>query len=61
MNKNYKDIIEYLNLLQKNKERQLENGDFTKIKSVAYGLEIDINAIKMVIEIVKEDVENEFD
>ena len=61
MNKNYKDIIDYLDLLKRDKERQLETGDFTSVPSVAMDLEYDINALKTVIDIVKDDAKLDFD
>lgn len=39
MNKSYKDVVEYLGLLKRDKERQLETGDFSKVQSVAIGLQ----------------------
>jgi len=60
VNKIYKDIVEYLDLLKRDKERQLKTGDFSKVKSVAYGLQNDINALETVINIVNADGENEF-
>jgi hypothetical protein len=56
VNKNYKDILDYLDLLKRDKERQLETGDFSKVQSVSYGLQIDINSLETVINIVKADV-----
>lgn len=55
MDNNYKYIIDYLNSLKDNKEKELETRDFSNVPSVAMGLEYDIKALKTVIDIIKEE------
>lgn len=50
------EIIKYLNELKEKRLFDIETEDFSKVQSVRYGYERDVQALEIVIEIIKNNI-----